>query len=142
MYRTILLAVMVSVMCGCQYQNLGRIREPVAALPNGDEVYVIYGWAKDGQPKGGSVAAAVWKTSGGGEKQLVTLIPSPTSPGSMSGGLMQKATVWISPAGTRVCVIRSGQVFASFDLERDLSVLGPYGQPDWTSECISGRREP
>ena len=137
-YAIFALTLGAIVVCGCRLSNRYRVRDTLATLPNGGEIYVDV--EHRASPLGARAKAplkgplAIWKRPGQDEKVLTTLIPAPGSPAGLwwSDGGMWHAEVHVSDDSNRVWLVKDDQVVASFDYVTNTAVLGLSGQPLWT----------
>ena len=101
---------------------------PIVELPDNARISLQYEPAF-GNKFTGRGPLAIWKTSDGSEKTLITLIPAPGSPSGVTR--VENSESHFSSDGNRVWLVRDGRVTASFDYIAGVAILGSAGQPDW-----------
>jgi hypothetical protein len=122
-------AFLLLALTGCtSTTHVAQTTTPLVELPDGARISILVEAALGG-PYPGRGPLAIWKTSDGSEKTMITLVPAPGSPGGVTR--VENATSHSSSDGNRVWLTRDGNVTASFDYISGVAILGPAGQPDW-----------
>jgi hypothetical protein len=130
------LMLIACAMIGCvsRHTPYGMVRDTLAQLPDGGEIYAE--WEYEGDPPCTRGPVVMWQGPAHQPKRLITLMPTTGSPTSPADRLPDEPLtntkrhdvgngrrVWLESTG--------GRAIASFDYDAGIAVIGPYGQPTW-----------
>ena len=123
-----MLTLAMTLATGCSLQNAPIVRGEVAVMPNGDRIALENRYDGKGRCEG---PFAVWIRSDKSERTLITVAPSRGS-GAQPTPDLAGATVRTAGSG-KVWLVKGGQALASFDLDKNLAIIGPFAQPSWAT---------
>ena len=107
---------------------MSQTTTPIVELPSGGQIAIqVVQHKGSSEPDKGPLA--VWKTSDGDQKILITLVPAPGSPGEVLR--IESSTPRYSTDGNRCWLLRNNEPIASFDYVSGVAILGSAGQPEW-----------
>lgn len=134
MSKLVALCIVVASAIGCANKTpRGSVRDTLAQLPDGGEIYAR--WEYEGDPPCTRGPVVVWQMVGQEPKRLITLMPTTGSPTSPADRLPSEPLANTKRHdvgnGRRVWLESDGRAVASFDYAAGIAVIGPYGQPDW-----------
>lgn len=128
MHSKHLLPIFLLLVTGCVTTRTSQTTTPLVELPTGGQIAIEVVQHK-GSNEPGRGPLAIWKTSDGERKTLITLVPAPGSPVDVLR--IESSSPRFSTDGNRCWLLRNNEPIASFDYVSGVAVLGPAGQPEW-----------
>jgi hypothetical protein len=121
-------AFLMLLAAGCATSRTSQTTTPLVAVPNGDQISIrVVQQSGNSEPVLGPLA--IWKTSDGGTKTLITLVPAPGSPADILR--LDTSGPRFSSDNMRCWLLSNNTPIASFDYTAGVAILGPAGQPEW-----------